>query len=93
MSRPADDTSSTLAPAVGASVGVVRPQRAVVATAADPLELACGRALEHVEVAYETYGELNADADNAVVLLHALTADAHAAGCTTTPARWGGGTI
>lgn len=80
MSRPADDTSSTLAPAVGASVGVVRPQRAVVATAADPLELACGRALEHVEVAYETYGELNADADNAVVLLHALTADAHAAG-------------
>jgi homoserine O-acetyltransferase len=58
----------------------VRTERVVVATAADPLVLACGRTLEHVEVAYETYGALNEAADNAVYLCHALTADAHAAG-------------
>lgn len=57
-----------------------RTQRVVVATPERPLLLASGRALEHVEVAYETYGTLNAAADNAVYVCHALTADAHAAG-------------
>lgn len=61
-------------------VGATRTQRVVVATAADPLVLAGGRALEHVEVAYETYGSLNLAGDNAVYVCHALTADAHAAG-------------
>ncbi|MEH3055081.1 MAG: homoserine O-acetyltransferase [Patulibacter minatonensis] len=70
-------------------VGVVRPQRRVVATPSDPLMLSCGRALDHVEVAFETYGELNAAADNAVVVLHALTADAHAAGVDEATGRLG----
>lgn len=36
--------------------------------------------LPAVRVAYETWGTLNADASNAVLILHALTADSHAAG-------------
>ncbi|MDO9352042.1 MAG: homoserine O-acetyltransferase [Solirubrobacteraceae bacterium] len=64
----------------GAGVGPVRTQHVVVATAADPLELDCGRRLGHVEVGYETYGRLDPDGGNAVYLCHALTGDAHAAG-------------
>jgi len=39
-----------------------------------------GKTLSPVTLAYETYGELNADRSNAVLVLHALTGDAHAAG-------------
>ena len=81
MSRPASaDAAAPPAPAKGAGVGAVRTERIVVATPDDPLVLTCGRTLDHVEVAYEAYGTLNAAGDNAVYLLHALTADAHAAG-------------
>ncbi|WP_436699540.1 homoserine O-acetyltransferase MetX [Nocardioides sp. BYT-33-1] len=61
-------------------MGYVETQRVVLATERDPLVLTGGAALEHVEVAYETYGELNAARDNAVMVCHALTGDAHAAG-------------
>ncbi|MBO9534778.1 MAG: homoserine O-acetyltransferase [Solirubrobacteraceae bacterium] len=64
----------------GTGLGAVRTRREVVATPTDPLALRCGRSLDHVEVAYQTYGELSPAGDNAVVVLHALTADAHAAG-------------
>ena len=62
------------------SVGYVETQRAVLATEDDPLRLRGGGRLRHVEVAYETYGELAAGRDNAVFVCHALTGDAHAAG-------------
>lgn len=39
-----------------------------------------GGHLDQVTVAYETWGELNADRSNAVLVLHALTGDSHAAG-------------
>jgi homoserine O-acetyltransferase len=69
---------STSAPS--GNVGVVQPQVAVVATPEDPLKLEYGAALEHVSVTFETYGELSAERDNAVLLCHALTGSAHAAG-------------
>ncbi len=57
----------------------------------EPLVLDCGQTLTAVQVAYETWGRLNAAADNAVVICHALTGDAHAAGVypgATTPGWW-----
>jgi homoserine O-acetyltransferase len=44
-----------------------------------PLELELGGRLEQVTVAYETYGRLNADKSNAVLLCHALSGDSHVA--------------
>jgi homoserine O-acetyltransferase len=59
------------------SVGVVTPQ---VARFDQPLQLACGRALSTYELVYETYGELNADRSNAILVCHALSGHHHAAG-------------
>jgi homoserine O-acetyltransferase len=62
----------------GRSVGVAHPQ---LARFAEPLPLACGRALADYELAYETYGTLNAARSNAVLVCHALNASHHVAGC------------
>ncbi|HSK26625.1 MAG TPA: homoserine O-acetyltransferase [Jiangellales bacterium] len=72
-----------------APLGLVETQRVVLHREDDPLRLASGRTLAPVEVAYETYGELSPRADNAVVVCHALTGDAHAAGHHGDPARRG----
>ena len=47
---------------------------------ARPHVLETGGRLAHVSVAYETWGELDADRSNAVLVLHALTGDSHASG-------------
>jgi homoserine O-acetyltransferase len=44
-----------------------------------PLPLDGGQSLERVEVAYETYGTLNADKSNAILICHALTGDQYVA--------------
>jgi len=43
------------------------------------VRLTGGRALENVQVAYETYGTLDPDRGNAVLVCHALSGDAHVA--------------
>jgi len=64
----------------GGRVGVADTQVMDVAGANDPLQLERGGELHPVALAYETYGELNARGDNAVLICHALTGSAHAAG-------------
>src|ERR1700688_1121368 len=44
-----------------------------------PLSLDCGVHLSPFQIAYQTYGELNADRSNAVLICHALTLDQHVA--------------
>lgn len=56
--------------------------------------LESGTTLPDVQVAYETWGRLNADASNAVLVLHALTGDSHVVGPTgrghKSPGWWDG---
>lgn len=46
----------------------------------DELKLKSGEKLGPITVAYETYGQLNANKSNAILVFHSLTSDAHAAG-------------
>ncbi len=59
------------------SVGLVTPQSM---TFDEPLPLRSGRTLDHYTLVYETYGTLNADASNAILICHALSGHHHAAG-------------
>ena len=59
------------------SVGLVTPH---VARFDTPLALACGKVLPAYELIYETYGTLNAERSNAVLICHALSGHHHAAG-------------
>src|SRR3989304_5226684 len=50
-----------------------------------PLALDCGRELHPVRIAYETYGTLTPEKDNVILVCHALSGDAHAAGWSAVP--------
>ncbi len=62
------------------SVRTARPLKyAQYATFREPLQLELGGRLPEVTVAFETYGRLNRQTDNAVLLCHALSGDSHVA--------------
>jgi homoserine O-acetyltransferase len=64
------------------SAGVFRTQHLDLP---DPLPLDSGRTLEQVHIAYETYGRLSPARDNVILVCHALSGDAHAAGWSDDP--------
>jgi homoserine O-acetyltransferase len=59
------------------SVGIVTPN---LARFTEPLRLSSGAVLNEYQLAYETYGRLNGDRSNAVLICHALNASHHVAG-------------
>src|SRR5262245_40935247 len=75
MAEPA----STLA---AGSVGTVETQYLDLP---EPVRLDCGQELYPVRVAYETYGALSPRRDNVILVCHALSGDAHAAGFAKAP--------
>ncbi len=64
----------------GISVGLVEKKFFTFAEPPDELILEGGARLGPVTIAYETYGTLNADKSNVVLILHALSGDSHVAG-------------
>jgi homoserine O-acetyltransferase/O-succinyltransferase len=64
------------------SVGVVETQYLDLPR---PVRLDCGQELHPIRVAYETYGTLSPRRDNVILVCHALSGDAHAAGIAKTP--------
>ena len=62
------------------NVGLVEPKTAHFS---ETLELASGSKLQSFDIVYETYGELNKERSNAILICHALSGDHHAAGYHT----------
>jgi homoserine O-acetyltransferase len=61
----------------------VESKQFLLATEPKPFFLQSGEALVSAELAYETYGQLNAARDNAILVFHALSGSQHAAGLNT----------
>ncbi len=59
------------------SILVAKPSKI---TLKGELNLECGKTLKHIEMVYETYGSLNDDASNGILICHALSGNHHAAG-------------
>lgn len=64
----------------GSSVGYVQTKYFTFADPPDQLKLISGQKLGPITIAYETCGTLNKDRSNAILILHALSGNAHAAG-------------
>lgn len=62
------------------SIGVVETKYFTFAHPPDELKLESGERIGPITLAYETYGKLNKQKSNAVLIFHALSGDAHAAG-------------
>src|SRR5690348_5296608 len=77
MPEPAPDPTLT-----SGSVGTVETHYLDLP---EPVRLDCGQELYPVRVAYETYGTLSPRRDNVILVCHALSGDAHAAGFAKKP--------
>ena len=62
---------------MSASIGIVEPKKVILS---DSLTLDCGKELKEIEMVYESYGSLNENSSNAVLICHALSGNHHAAG-------------
>ncbi|WP_165007898.1 homoserine O-succinyltransferase MetX [Neisseria yangbaofengii] len=69
------------------SVGIVAPRKVAFET---PLALANGQTLPRFDLMIETYGELNAEKSNAVLICHALSGNHHVAGYHTAEDKYPG---
>jgi homoserine O-acetyltransferase len=81
MAEPASTLAAGSAGPTG-SVGTVETQYLDLP---GPVRLDCGRDFHPIRVAYETYGTLSPARDNVILVCHALSGDAHAAGIAKTP--------
>lgn len=72
-----EGTPEIFTPTPAGSVGLVAPKKLRFD---QPLHLDCGSVLEPYELIFETYGELNPERSNAILICHALSGDHHAAG-------------
>jgi homoserine O-acetyltransferase/O-succinyltransferase len=72
------EATETRSPATLPRTGAVAAQSRVF-DAREPLRLDCGQMLFPYTIAYQTYGTLNADKSNAILICHALTGDQHVA--------------
>ena len=86
MAEPAPTLAADSVRTAG-SVGSVGTVETQYLDLPKPVQLDCGRELHPVRVAYETYGTLSPRRDNVILVCHALSGDAHAAGLATTPAE------
>ena len=69
------------------SAGIVETQFLTFGWPPDELILDSGAKIGSVTIAYETYGNLNEKKSNAILIFHALSGDAHAAGFNKTDAK------
>jgi homoserine O-acetyltransferase/O-succinyltransferase len=83
MAQPAP----TLATGPGNSIGSVGTVETRYLDLPRPIPLDCGRELYPIRVAYETYGTPSSNRDNVILVCHALSGDAHAAGYSKLPAE------
>jgi homoserine O-acetyltransferase/O-succinyltransferase len=81
MAEPASTLAAGRASSAG-SAGTVETQYLDLP---QPVQLDCGRELHPIQVAYETYGTLSPQRDNVILVCHALSGDAHAAGFAKSP--------
>jgi homoserine O-acetyltransferase/O-succinyltransferase len=79
------EPGSTLAAGAAGAVGSAGTVETQYLNLPEPVRLDCGRELFPVRVAYETYGTLSPQRDNVILVCHALSGDAHAAGFARTP--------